>query len=129
MTWLGTWLGDGSGGGAPPVITNIDPPLGTLIDKDTIISLDATDDVGFRLLQVLVYYPSGKTNVVFKATAFVDREFSAGFDPANPIPRVAEATPITGGYHLRVRPVGGWPEQPTWDIDAIDVGGNQGVVS
>lgn len=129
MSWFGVWMGDGSGGGAPPVITNITPPQNTLVDRDTVIGLDVTDDVGFRLLQVLVYYPNGKTNVIFKGVAFVDREFLPGVDPANPIPAVAVATPITNGFHLDIRPAGGWADQPTFDVDAIDVGGNQGVVT
>lgn len=103
----------------PPVVGNFDPPPGTALARDTVISFDVTDDAGLAAVLIAADFGfSGAREVVYDATGFAARYAGSTREE------------IPGGFRFRIARVGGWPEGggPTLLIDAVDTAGNRPVL-
>lgn len=103
----------GTGGGSAPVIDNFDPPVGTPLNRDTVVSFDVTDDTGLLRGEVFVTL-GGDTFVVHDGDKFRGR-FS----------NFSSRTTIPDGFRYNVRPNGGWTEAPTFEVHAVDTAGQE----
>jgi hypothetical protein len=90
------------------IITNLQPPAGTPVENDTVISFDVIDPVVAEL-QIFSW-------VVFRATGQVE----LAYDGSNfqPLYSFSTIEGIPGGRRFSLRRVGGWPSQPEVRVDS-----------
>lgn len=107
-------IGEHTGTGAVPTISNITPPAGTLLRSDTHISLDVTDaDSAFRRIILTIKFDGADApEVIYDGTDF-STAYLAG----------STRTAIPNGLHFDLVREGGWPAAPTFTPFAIDVTG------
>lgn len=99
-----------------PVIDSFVPSVGSPLDRNTPIQFNVTDE-GSTLRRVMVLVTlNGETFVVHDGDVFRGQF-------ANYSTRVV----ITGGFQYSIRRNGGWVYPPTFEISAIDTGGNEAV--
>ena len=101
----------------PPVIANMTPTPGTLLQPTDPISFDVTDNTGlFRRVMVAVFFPStGITELVHDGDGFL------GFFATS-----SSRALIAGGFRFTLLRVGGWLSSPTVRVFPIDRSGNEG---
>ena len=101
----------------PPVIGNLSPTPGTLLQLTDPVSFDVTDNSGqFRRVMVAVFFPStGITELVHDGDGFL------GFFAAS-----SSRVLIAGGFRFTVLRAGGWLSSPTVRVFPIDRSGNEG---
>ncbi len=102
----------------PPVISNLSPPAGSVLEPNDPVSFDVTDDKGFRRIIV----------TVTQAGEGVEEVAHDGEDFRGYYQNVSSRTLIDEGWHYAVRRLGGWSSAPTVRVFAIDVGGNEGTL-
>lgn len=107
--------GGGGGDTTPPTITFISPMPGQSITRQSIITVQATDDVAMR--RVFIYANFTKPN---SWEVIYDGE---NFGPAYQGPNNT-VTSISGGYEFRILRDGGWQQTPDIRIIPIDAAGN-----
>ena len=97
-----------------PAVSNVQPPAGTPIARNSPLFFDVTDDSGsFRRIIVTADFSSGAVEVVHDGDGFA-RGYEAGVRSV-----------IPGGFRYRVQRAGGWPNGPTIRAVAIDPQGNE----
>lgn len=100
---------------AAPTVSLVSPPTIEELAPGSPLVFDVTDNIGLRRVFVGVRLPlRGAEDVVHQG----DR-FAAGYAASST--RVA----ISGGWRYSVVRAGGWPENPTLDVYAIDTGGTE----
>lgn len=109
--------GSGGGGGLPPVVINVTPAPGTLLQPDAFIDFDVIDvDSPMRRIIVLVRYLHIATREAIYEIPGITPQFAVD----------STVTPIANGLHFHLRRTGGWPDtEISIMVDAIDVGGNE----
>ena len=108
-------LPGGPGQSSPPVVSNLEPPAGSLVRPDTPISFDITDADGFSLI-----IPMMSLND-FTTPEPVTNNLS-NFEPLYQLGG-STRTPIADGYHYVIRRKGGWTATPRLIIWAVDING------
>ena len=100
----------------PPVVSNYSPLPGTSLSSTDSISFDVTDDSGaFHCLFVVARFNStGDRDVVHVGVSFSPKYVATSSRAA-----------ITDGFRYTVRKAGGWPASPTFEVFAVDAGGNE----
>ncbi len=104
----------------PPVISALDPPAGTDIEPDQVVSFEVTDDVGafVRIFVVATDLDSGVAEVVHDGDAF------NGF-----FVEQSTRTLISGGIRYEILRRNGWTgTRLEISAFAIDVSGNEGTL-
>jgi hypothetical protein len=105
----------GAGDGAPPVVTLISP-ASLLLERDTPIVIDVTDNIALRRCMVVARFD---TLAIEELVHNGDR-FAAAYTGAS------SRQPITGGLRYTIRRNAGWPAPPVLDVFAIDTSGSEG---
>jgi hypothetical protein len=96
----------------PPTIQNFDPPVGTPIDRYQTIVFEVTD---LNLVRAEIFVSmGGEVYVVHDG-----EKFRGNFNHGS------QRFAITNGYRFHVRRNGGWITAPTFEVHAVDVGGNE----
>lgn len=103
------------GSGAAPVVTNLAPPLDTVLDHAQAVQLDVVVPGGLlREAIVLVRYPApGLTEI-----AYDGRAFAPAYAAAN-----SYAINVAGGVRLQLQRAGGWPAAPVLVVHANSAAG------
>lgn len=113
---------DGAGAGCacndivPPIITNVNPPVGTAITKGQHISFDVTDDSGsFRRILPCIYYANlGGVELVHDGETFTPNYIEN-----------STRSVITDGFHYDILRASGWPDVVKLIPFSYDLGGNE----
>jgi hypothetical protein len=96
---------------SPPVITNFDPPVGTPIQRADPVTFEVTD---LNLLRAEIFVSiAGDVFVVHDGV-----KFRGNFTQSS-------RSPIPNGFRFVVRRAGGWYAAPTFEVHAVDTGGNE----
>jgi len=103
-------LPGGPGQSSPPVVSNLEPPAGSLVRPDTPISFDITDADGFSLIIPMMSLNDFTT----------PEPVTNNLDGFEPLYQGSTRTAITGGYHYVLRRKGGWTATPRLIIWAVD---------
>lgn len=107
----------GGGGGLPPVVINVTPATGTLLQPDAFVDFDVVDvDSPMRRIIILVRYPHISVREAIYEIPGLTPQFASD----------STVTPIVNGFHFHLRRLGGWPDtEISLMVDAIDVDGNE----
>jgi hypothetical protein len=105
-------------GGNPPVISNVDPPVGSRVPRERAISIDVTDNLGALRAAILVgkFAEAQMVEVIHDGTAFT-YHYQA----------LSTRSVITNGYRYSVRRDTGWPGNPEITGYFVDTSGNENV--
>lgn len=99
----------------PPTISVVSPtPDGPIRPLEAFV-IDITDPEGISL-SVITCQMGGVHEVVWLRNAFSD-DYLAG----------SSREAITDGWRYTIRRDGGWVASPTFNVEAVDLGGNFGV--
>lgn len=104
-----------SGDTTDPVVSGQSPAPGSVINPNTAVTFNATDNVALRTVFVFVAFAgTDAREVVHDGTSFTPNYVGA-----------STRTGTSAAYAYTVRRFGGWPTSPTFVALPIDTSGNQ----
>lgn len=123
--WYGSTVPVVSPDATDPVVTNVSPASGSVINPDTALAFDVTDAGGnLSRTNVSVYYPSlQRWEVLFYAG--ISGSWGTRPEGFGPQYEGARGVIANGFSFTGVKRRGGWPARPVIVVDPIDTVGNE----
>lgn len=107
------FIAGGPVGGSPPIVTFVQPPPGQPIrSPGTTVIIDVQDPQGLAALCMLVEFDSGAYEVIHDGVDFASRYLNESSRQA-----------IANGFRFIIKRAGGWFDNATFRVLAVDPAG------